>query len=168
MKQLGENANVPFSTADLYDAFRDRCSSCDTQFRQYGGRREFAGRVRSVKCIDDNVLLRRMLETHSDGEVLVVDGSSYLGSALMGDVIAGLGADRGWSGVVIFGAIRDTRALAKLDFGVKALGSNPKKSAKHGAGYVDVVVSFGGVSFTPGDWIYSDDDGILVSSEKLT
>jgi regulator of ribonuclease activity A len=156
-----------FSTADLYDAFSERCSSCETQFRQYGGRREFCGKIRTLKCLGDNSLLRRTLEAHSEGEVLVVDGSGYLGSALMGDILAELGTKNGWSGVVIFGAIRDVRAMAGIDLGVKALGSNPKKSAKHGAGHVDIVVSFGGVAFTPGHWLYSDDDGILVSGEQL-
>lgn len=108
-----------------------------------------------------------MLETPSDGEVLVVDGSGDLGSALIGDMMAGLGAKNGWSGVVILGAVRDTSALAQMDFGVKALGSNPKRSAKNGTGRTDAPVSFGGVTFAPGHWIYSDDDGILVSSEKL-
>jgi len=85
----------------------------------------------------------------------------------MGDVVAGLGVRNGWSGVVIHGAVRDVGALAGLDFGIKALGSNPRKSAKTGAGAADVEVTFGGVRFAPGDWLYSDDDGILVSGEKL-
>jgi len=156
-----------FSTSDLYDAFIKRCSSCEIQFKQYGGRREFSGRIRTVKCLDDNVLMRRVLETHSDGEVLVVDGGAYLGAALMGDMIAAIGAKSGWSGAIIFGAIRDVCALAKMDFGVKALGSNPKKSNKHGAGQIDEAVSFGGVVFTPGHWVYSDNDGIIISSDKL-
>jgi regulator of ribonuclease activity A len=117
----------PFSTADLYDAFGDDCSSCETQFRQYGGRRAFSGKIRTVKCVDDNVLLRRTLETQSEGDVLVVDASGYLGSALVGDTIAKLGLDNGWSGAVIFGAIRDTGVLSTLESGVKALGSNPRK-----------------------------------------
>lgn len=120
-----------------------------------------------MKCIDDNVLLRRTLDSTADGGILIVDGSGYLGSALMGDVIAAMGAKNGWVGVVILGAIRDARALAGMDFGVKALGSNPKKSSKNGTGSVDIPVSFGGVTFTPGQWVYSDDDGILVSATNL-
>jgi regulator of ribonuclease activity A len=108
-----------------------------------------------------------MLETHSNGEVLVVDGSGHLGSALIGDMMASLGVKSGWSGVVILGAVRDVCALAQMDFGVKALGSNPKRSAKNGVGQVDIPISFGDATFTPGHWIYSDEDGILVSSEKL-
>jgi regulator of ribonuclease activity A len=111
--------------------------------------------------------LRRALETASDGEVLVVDGSGSLGSALIGDIIAGLGAKNGWSGVIIFGALRDVKRISRIDFGVKALGSNPKKSTKAGTGRVDTAVSFGGVTFTPGDWIYSDEDGVIVSADKL-
>ena len=156
-----------FQTADLYDSFGHSCSSCETQFKQYGGRRVFSGKIRTVKCIDDNVLLRRTLDSTADGGILIVDGSGYLGSALMGDVIAAMGAKNGWVGVVILGAIRDARALAGMDFGVKALGSNPKKSSKNGTGSVDIPVSFGGVTFTPGQWVYSDDDGILVSATNL-
>jgi regulator of ribonuclease activity A len=99
--------------------------------------------------------------------VVVVYASGYLGSALMGDTIAKLGFGNGWSRVVIYGAIRDTAVLSTMDYGVKALGSNSKKSQKNGAGSVDVVVSFGGATFVPGHWLYSDDDGILVSREAL-
>ncbi len=159
--------NPVFSTADLYDAHGESCQSCQTQFRQYGGRRKFSGPIRTVHCRDDNVLLRRTLESGSSGGVLVVDGGGSLASALMGDVVAGIGCRNGWSGIVIFGAVRDSVALARLDFGIKALGSNPRKSAKAGAGSVDTEISFGGVTFAPGHWVYSDDDGILVSRERL-
>lgn len=159
--------DAQFSTADLFDAFQDRCSSCETQFKQYGGRRMFSGQIRTIQCLNDNVLLRRRLETASDGEVLVVDGGGSFGSALIGDIIAGLGAKNGWSGVIIFGAIRDVDRISRIDFGVKALGSNPQKSAKVGTGRVNAVFSFGGVTFTPGNWVYSDEDGIIVSADKL-
>ncbi|MDD3180722.1 MAG: ribonuclease E activity regulator RraA [Opitutaceae bacterium] len=159
---------MSFTTPDLYDDFGDRCGSCETQFKQYGGRHVFSGRIRTLQCLEDNVLLRRMLETPSDGEVLVVDGSGSLRCALMGDLVAGLGERNGWSGVIIHGAVRDVHALAGLDFGIKALGSNPKKSGKKGTGQMDVSVMFGGATFTPGHWLYSDDNGILVAPEKLT
>jgi len=157
-----------FSTSDLFDAFGDSCQSCETQFKQYGRCTVFSGKIRIVKCIGDNVLLRRMLETASEGEVLVVDGAGYLGSALMGSTLAELGLKNGWSGAIIFGAVRDVNALLTLGFGIKALGSNPKKSEKYGAGQVDVIASFGGATFVPGQWIYSDDDGVLVSARQLT
>ncbi|MDB6168398.1 MAG: regulator of ribonuclease [Verrucomicrobia bacterium] len=156
-----------FLTADLYDAHGAACESCPTQFHQYGGRRAFTGKIRTVQCRDDNALVRRCLEKPSEGEVLVVDGGGSLACALLGDLMAELGRKNGWSGVVIFGAIRDAVVLGTLDFGVKALGSNPKKSTKTAVGSVDADIVIGGVTFKPGQWLYSDDDGILVSAQKL-
>jgi regulator of ribonuclease activity A len=156
-----------FLTADLFDAARDRCQSCELQFRQVGARRAFAGRIRTIRCRADNALVRRALETASDGEVLVVDGGGYFGTALLGDQLAALGIKNGWAGVVIHGVVRDSVMLAQMDFGVKALGTNPRTGGKAGTGEVDVVVEFGGVKFTPGHWLYSDDDGILVAAERL-
>lgn len=158
---------APFTTADLCDAHQENCQVCTTQFRQYGGRRVFSGRIRTIECRNDNILLRRALEQPSAGEVLVVDGGGSLESALIGDIIAGLGLKNGWAGVIIFGAVRDANALGTLDFGVKALGTNPRKSAKTGAGRSDVPVQQGGAVFTPGAWVYSDDDGLLVASGPL-
>jgi regulator of ribonuclease activity A len=154
-----------FATADLYDAYGDRCQSCQTQFRQFGGRKVFFGRIQTIECRNDNVLLRKTLETRSNGDV--VDGAGDLGGALVGDIIAKLGMDNGWSGLILNGAVRDANTMATLDIGVKALGTNPKKSGKNGTGRVNVPVSFGTVTFTPGHWLYSDDDGILVSAEEL-
>ena len=154
-------------TADLYDKYGADCHSCEIQFRQFGGRTRFTGPIRTVQCRDDNVLVRRTLEKQSAGEVLVVDGGGSLGSALMGDVIGDLAVKSGWSGVVILGVVRDTEALAKLDLGIKALGSNPKKSLKIGTGLCDGDVTFGGVTFKAGHWLYSDEDGILVCDRRL-
>jgi len=99
--------------------------------------------------------------------VLVVDGGGSFASALIGDIIAGLGHQNNWSGIIIHGAVRDTVALSKIDFGVKALGSNPRKSMKNGVGELDVAVSFGGISVRPGNWVYSDEDGIVVAEREL-
>lgn len=156
-----------FATADLVDAHNDVVKSCEAQFRQYGGRIRFHGPIRTVKSTEDNALVKQTLSTPGDGAVLVIDGAASLRCALVGDLIAGLGQKNGWSGLVIWGAVRDTVALANLDIGIKALGSNPWKSTKNGTGQVDVPVSFGGVEFRPGYWVYSDEDGILVSSRRL-
>jgi regulator of ribonuclease activity A len=158
---------MPIPTADLIDAHGDKLQSCETQFRQYGGRREFCGPVRTVRTREDNALIKQVLAGPGGGAVLVVDGGGSLRTALMGDVIAASAQQNGWAGVILHGAVRDTVALGRLDLGVKALGSNPRKSAKHGAGQIDVPVNFGSVSFTPGAWVYSDDDGIVVSAAKL-
>jgi regulator of ribonuclease activity A len=158
---------MEFSTADLVDAHGDTVRSCEAQFRQYGGRLRFFGPIRTIRSKEDNALIKQTLSGAGNGAVLVVDGAASLRSALVGDVIAGLGQRNGWSGLVIWGAVRDTVALARLDLGIKALGSNPWRSAKSGSGQVDVAVSFGGVELRPGDWLYSDEDGILVSPRQL-
>jgi regulator of ribonuclease activity A len=97
----------------------------------------------------------------------VVDGGGSLHTALIGDLIAALGRDHGWAGAIVHGAIRDSATIDTLDFGIKALGTNPRRSAKAGAGETDIPVSFGGVSFVPGQWLYSDEDGILVADREL-
>ncbi|MEV0933604.1 ribonuclease E activity regulator RraA [Streptomyces phaeochromogenes] len=150
-------------TADLYDEHGDDLQSCTTQFRLFGARTSFEGVVTTVRCHEDNVILKATLGEPGAGRVLVVDGGGSLAAALMGDLIADLGASSGWEGVVINGAVRDVEALSKINLGVKALGSNPRKSRKEGVGDRDVEVSFGGVTFTPGCHLYSDTDGILVT-----
>ncbi|WP_067477118.1 ribonuclease E activity regulator RraA [Actinomadura hibisca] len=158
---------MDFATADLIDDFGDELRSCETQFRQYGGRAAFAGPVVTVRCLRDNGLVKKLLNSPGEGRVLVVDGAGSLASALMGDMIAAAAVANGWAGVVINGAVRDVAELRKLDLGAKALGSNPRKSAKDGAGEVDVPVTFGETEFRPGDWLYSDEDGIVLAEREL-
>lgn len=158
---------MSFATADLVDDHADVVRSCEVQFRQYGKRLRFCGAVRTIKCANDNALIKQVLATPGNGAVLVVDGGGSLASALVGDLIAGSAQKNGWAGLVIWGVIRDSVALADMDIGIKALGSNPWKSKKDGVGQVDVPLSFGGVDFLPGSWVYSDEDGILVSPRKL-
>lgn len=155
------------ATADLIDDYGAELDSCETQFRSYGGRARFAGPVETVRCHQDNALVKTVLGTPGYGRVLVVDGGGSLRTALMGDVIAASAVANGWSGVVINGAVRDVVALRDLDLGVKALGSNPRKSAKEGVGETRVPVTFGGVEFRPGAWLYSDEDGIIVAARRL-
>ena len=137
-----------------------------TSSRQFGGRSRFSGPAITVACHEDNALLKSVLSEPGEGRVLVVDGGGSLHTALMGDLIAGLAVENGWSGAVINGAVRDVATLRTLDLGIKALGSNPRKSTKTGAGELDVPVEFGGVTFTPGDTVYSDDDGIVVLATR--
>lgn len=150
------------STADLYDERGEELQSVAAQFLSLGGRTAFSGAIRTVRCFEDNVVLKSVLSTPGEGAVLVVDGAGSLNRALMGDMIAELAVDNGWSGVIINGAVRDRAALAQLPLGVKALGSNPRKSVKDGAGEKDVEVTFDGVAFRPGAMVYCDEDGILV------
>lgn len=149
-------------TADLVDDIGPDVRSCDLQFGQFGARREFAGRISTVRCFEDNALLKSMLSEPGDGRVLVIDGGGSLHTALVGDVIAELGRTNGWAGLIVNGAVRDAATLRTLDIGIKALGTNPRKSAKTGAGERGIAVSLGGVDFIPGDLAYSDEDGIVV------
>ena len=150
------------STADLYDERGDELQSVSLQFQNIGGMSGFSGPIRTVKCFQDNALLKELLSSPGDGAVLVIDGAGSLETALVGDIIAALAVDNGWAGLIVNGAIRDRVAIGTLPFGVKALGSNPAKSTKTGAGEVDVEVVIGGVTFTPGANVWCDDDGILV------
>jgi regulator of ribonuclease activity A len=142
---------IPLPTADLVDKHGAELRVCDVQFRQYGGRRAFAGPVRTVSCHEDNGLLREL-----------VDGAGSLHTALVGDRLAGAAADNGWAGLALHGAVRDSAALYRLDLGIKALGTNPRTPAKTGAGAIDVPVTFGGITFYPGDVLHADDDGIVL------
>jgi regulator of ribonuclease activity A len=151
------------ATADLVDDIGPGVRSCDTQFRQFGGRSEFAGPVSTVRCFEDNALLKSVLSEPGEGRVLVIDGDASVHAALVGDVIAELARSNGWSGLIVHGAVRDAATLRTLAIGIKALGTNPRKSTKTGAGERDVAVSFGGVTFVPGEVAYSDDDGIVVT-----
>jgi regulator of ribonuclease activity A len=152
----------PRPTADLVDDIGPDVRSCDLRFTQYGGRPVFAGPITTVKCFEDNALLKSVLSEPGNGGVLVIDGDGSLHSALVGDIIAGLGVDNGWAGLIINGAVRDVATLRTLDIGIKALGTNPRKSTKTGEGMRDVAVEFGGVVFVPGHIAYCDDDGIVV------
>ncbi|SEH57044.1 regulator of ribonuclease activity A [Mycolicibacterium rutilum] len=149
-------------TADLVDEIGPDVRSCDLQLRQFGGHDRFAGPITTVKCFEDNALLKSVLSEPGNGGVLVIDGDGSVHTALVGDLIAGLGVDNGWVGLIINGAVRDAATLRTLDIGIKALGTNPRKSSKTGAGQRDAAVEFGGVVFVPGHHAYSDDDGIVV------
>ena len=149
------------STADLSDE-NPEALVCGLQLRQFGGLSEFSGLISTVRCSDDNVLLRKQIEGPGSGRVLVVDGGGSLRSALIGDLIAGIAAANGWVGFVLNAGVRDAAVLRHMPIGIKALGSVPRRSAKEGVGEVDVPVEFGGITFTPGAILTSDDDGIVV------
>lgn len=154
-------------TADLVDIIGSDVRSCDTQLRNLGGKKEFAGKITTVKCFQDNALLKSVLGEDNPGGVLVIDGDGSLHTALVGDIIAALAQDHGWAGVIVNGAIRDSSAIAAMEFGCKALGTNPRKSTKTGEGQRDVPVEFGGVEFIPGHIAYCDSDGVVVTAEPI-
>ena len=149
-------------TADLYDQHGEALASCDTQFRQFGGRARFQGEIVTVRCHEDNALLKKVVEEPGAGKVVVVDADASVHCAMLGDKMGDVAVANGWEGVIIHGAVRDAALLAPLDIGIKALGTNPRKSHKHGTGTRNVPVAFGGVVFTPGAVVVSDEDGVVV------
>ncbi|HYP46632.1 MAG TPA: ribonuclease E activity regulator RraA [Propionibacteriaceae bacterium] len=157
------------ATADLVDHYGDRLASVAVQFRSFGLHRRFSGPAVTVRCLEDNALLKRVLTEEPDpaGMVLVVDGGGSYRSALVGDVIAGIAVERGWAGLVIHGVVRDSVALDALPIGIKALGTNPAKSSKTGSGETGRPVDIGGVSFHPGARVFADEDGIVVLDSAL-
>lgn len=159
-------------TADLYDrSLIEGCPLlvCDLAFQNFGKRRAFYGSIFTISCPDhDNSLIRPTLEKEPGcGRVLVIDGGGSLRTALVGDILGKLAVDNGWSGLVVYGAVRDVVGLATLNLGVKALGTTPRKSNKNPSGQQNIPVTFGGVTFTPGEWLYADEDGIVVSPKEL-
>ncbi len=149
------------ATSDVLDEHGDRAAVCLIQFRSFGSP-AFSGTVETVRCHEDNVLVRECAGQPGDGRVLVVDGGGSRRCALLGDNIAALALDSGWSGIVVNGCVRDSAALDGLALGVKALGTNPRPSRKDGTGAIGVPVVFGGVTFEPGAILHADGDGVVV------
>lgn len=153
------------ATADLCDTHGDAARVCQMAFRDFGQVVAFAGRVATVRCFEDNVRVREMVATPGQGRVLVVDAGGSPRCAMLGDNLAQMALDNGWAGVILYGCIRDAAVIATLPLGVKALGTHPRRSEKRGEGETDVPVSFGGVTFTPGDRVFADEDGVVALSE---
>jgi regulator of ribonuclease activity A len=154
-------------TTDLCDAHPDDVRVVAPLFRDFGGRIAFSGPIVTIKAHEDNVLFRKALEEPGQGRVLVVDGGGSLRCAMMGGNLAEIGAKNGWSGVLMNGCVRDVKDLGATAIGVKALAAHPVKSGKKGEGSRDVVVTFGGVTFRPGEMLYADEDGVIVSARPL-
>lgn len=158
---------MDFQTTDLCDANEGKVRAVAPMFRSFGGKTRFAGPIRTLKVFEDNSLVRSTLETAGNGAVLVVDGGGSMRCAMVGDQLALLGVKNNWAGIVVYGCIRDSGPIAGMEIGVFALGTHPMKSVKKGAGDVDIPVTFGGVTFTPGEYIYADEDGVIVSATAL-
>lgn len=160
-------SSAEISTADLSDAHPDDTAIVDPVLSDYGGVLRFSGPIATLKVFEDNSLVRAALEEPGGGRVLVVDGGGSERCALLGDKLATLAVDNGWAGIVIYGCIRDSVVIEKTAVGVKALNTHPRKSIKQNRGDRDIAVTFGGVTFNPGDHLYADEDGVLVSPRAL-
>jgi len=158
---------MAIKTTDLCDRHEERLRVLAPLFGDYGGRHGFAGSVATVQVFEDNSRVREALEEAGEGRVLVVDGGGSLRCALLGDQLAAKARDNGWSGVVVYGCVRDAADLADLDIGIKALNTHPCRSVKRGEGERDVAVTFAGVTLRSGEWLCADADGIVVAAEPL-
>lgn len=159
---------MPYKTTDLCDAHPNKIAVAEPiGFKDFGGTKIFSGKIETVKCFEDNSLVRQALEQSGEGKVLVVDGGGSMRCALLGDMLGELGVKNKWAGIIIYGCIRDSAAMATLPIGVKALNVVPLKSNKRNEGQADIPLRFAGVSFKPGAFVYCDEDGIIVAKEKL-
>ena len=156
-----------FQTADLCDEFEQSVRVAEPLLRDYGGAASFHGPIVTVRVFEDNMIVRETLETDGQGRVLVVDGGASTRCALLGDKLARFAYENGWAGIVVNGCIRDSEEISGISVGVKALHTVPRRSGKEGTGERDVTVSFAGIAFTPGHYLYADADGILVADRAL-
>lgn len=159
---------MEFTTADLCDAYPERVQVAHPVFRDFGGAARFAGPIETLRVFEDNALLRQVLESKGQGRVLVVDGGGSLNRALVGGQLATLARDNGWSGVVLNGCIRDVIEIHAVPVGVRALNTTPMRSAKHGSGERGVILTFAGITFAPGHYLYADEDGLIVADGALS
>lgn len=151
-------------TSDLCDRYGDRLHVAEPLFRDFGGCSAFAGEIETVRVLEDNALVRRILEGEGRGRVLVVDGGGSHRCALIGGRLAALAAANGWAGLVVNGCVRDVTEIAAVSLGVKALAPCPRPPARRGAGEQGVPVTFAGITFTPGHRVWGDADGLVVDS----
>ena len=158
---------MPYKTTDISDALGDDAVIVTPGFRHFGARNMFSGAISTIRCFEDNSLVREALQTPGDSRVLVVDGAGSMRCALLGDELATLGSANGWSGVIINGCVRDVADLAAIDLGVMALAAHPKKSVKLGKGERNISLLFADTEFHPGHHIYADRDGILVTGQPV-
>ncbi|MDX2425464.1 MAG: ribonuclease E activity regulator RraA [Cycloclasticus sp.] len=159
---------MTFKTADLCDKFSDTLQIVTPMFQSFGGNKRFSGKIQTVKIFEDNVLVREMLSEKANDAVLVIDGGGSLRCALLGDMLAEMGYKNGWQGVVVYGCIRDSADINDMPIGVRALQTNPLKSIKKGCGDKNIPVTFAGATFIPGDYLYADEDGIIISKQTIS
>lgn len=165
---MNRSATAPaFVLPDLCDAHPDVIRVAEPLFATFGGRPAFGGPIRTIKCFEDNSLVAERVREPGDGAVLVVDGGGSRRCALVGDNLAGLAAENGWAGMVVYGCVRDVDELAVIDLGLQALAAHPLRSTKRGEGQRDVVVDFAGVRFVPDQYVYADRNGLVVSPVDL-
>ena len=151
------------SLPDLCDQYPEIVSVATPIFYNFGKRHAFSGPIRTIKCFEDNSFVADQLEEEGDGSVLVVDGGGSRRCALVGDNLARNAHENGWSGIVVFGCVRDSSILAEIDIGVQAIDRHPLRSIKKGVGERNLVLKFANVTWVPGQYVYCDEDGVVVT-----
>jgi regulator of ribonuclease activity A len=156
------------NTCDLVDQYADEIQVVETiGLKHYGQQLQFSGRIQTLKCFEDNSLLKKIVSAPNDASILVVDAGGSMRCAMVGDLIAALAVENGWHGIIINGCIRDSVALSQIPIGIMALGTNPKKSTKLDLGDAGIPITFAGTRFESGDYLYADEDGIVVANRDL-
>lgn len=158
---------MPLSLPDLCDDHSAELVVLEPVFQNFGGRACFSGPIVTVKCFEDNSVVKATLAEPGDGRVLVIDGGGSLGCALLGDMLADMALKAGWKGIVINGCVRDVEITRNIDIGIRALQAHPVKSEKRGEGQRDVALWFAGANLHPGNMLYADDNGIAVAERDL-
>ena len=155
------------STPDLCDQYPELVRVVEPMLSNFGWREQFCGQITTIKCFEDNSLVKQLVGTSGEGRVIVVDAGGSLRRACLGDMLAEQAASNGWAGLIIYGCIRDVDQIRATDIGVQALGVHPMKTDKKGVGELNIPVTFGGVTFAPKDYVYADNNGIILSAEPL-
>ncbi|WP_288129167.1 ribonuclease E activity regulator RraA [Microbulbifer sp.] len=156
-----------YCTPDLCDDYPELVQVVEPMFVNYGGRESFGGQIVTIKCFEDNSLVRELVAEEGTGKVLVVDAGGSMRRACLGDMLAEKAFSNGWEGILMYGCIRDVDAISELELGVQALGTHPMKTEKKGIGERGIAVTFGGVTFKPGEYLYADNNGVIVSPKAL-
>lgn len=158
---------MQYNTSELCDLYADMIDVVEPIFANYGGRRSFGGVINTLKCFEDNGLVRQMLSEPGVGKVLLIDGGGSARRALIDAELAAMAAENGWEGIVCYGSVRDVDTLEDFDIGIQAVNAIPVRADDQGFGEVDAPVCFAGVTFLPGDHLYADSTGIILSADPL-
>ena len=154
-------------TPDLCDEYPDLVQVLSPMLQNFGGIDSFGGEIVTVKCFEDNSIVKEQVGLPGQGKVMVVDGGGSMRNALLGDMLAEKAAENGWEGLIIYGSIRDVDVIRQTKLGVQAISTHPRKTEKKGVGDLNIPVTFGGVTFVPGQYVYADNNGVIIAPTKL-
>ena len=154
------------ATSDVSDKLHPNVQYLEPVYKSYGAKTSFSGRIVTVKCYEDNSLVETALRTNGKDSILVIDAGGSMNCAMLGDKRATDAINNEWEGILVHGLIRDSATINRMEIGVRALGVCPLKSIKKGVCDSNLIVNFSGVTFNPGEYIYADEDGVIVVKEK--